>query len=164
MANKQQQDAEAHLRAFVETRVAEYQGKYAKQLAEATEHNKRLNDAGDMPELPGQGISARSIVGKAFVILGVEYDQSAFADKEYARITCVFVDDPDQEYTVNAGGGYVLNQLHRMGPEVHEGLWKFRELLSLNGQPVKRFNGYYPLVLDYANRSDSSVVESEPAF
>jgi hypothetical protein len=133
-------------------------------LDAAREHNKALFRNGNLPELPGQGdrIPLRECIGHSFVIKQVEFDASRFREgDEWARLTVVFEDDPGVERTITAGGAYVVNQLRRI-PEgdLPSYLWTARELLSLKGKPIEQFNGYYPLVLDYANRPDQAVAES----
>jgi hypothetical protein len=131
----------------------------------AKEHNKALFSSGKTPELPGQGhaIPLRQCIGQPFAIKLVEFDASKYRDsEEYARLTVVFESDPTVERTVTASGKYVMNQLRKMSEdELTAYVWTVRELHSLKGKPIQAFQGYYPIVLDYADRPGQDDEESD---
>ena len=137
-------------------------------IAAAKRQNELLYATGNTPELPGQTdrIPARDAVGREFVIRSVEIHDSEFKDgAQYALMSVVFVDEPDCERVISAGGGYLVPQLKRTAPEeLQSHVWTVRELKELKGKSVPKFQNLYPLVIDYANRPDANLVDADITF
>ena len=139
----------------------------AAQIVAARQQNELLMQSGNANDLPGLGswIPAREAIGRNFLICDVTFNDSAFKDdSKYAVLTVVFEDEPNQKQTISAGGAYLLNQLRRMEAELTSHLWTIHELKQLRDKPVQKFNGLYPLVIDFAGRLDTSYVEADNPF
>jgi hypothetical protein len=102
----------------------------------------------------------RDLIGRRFLIRAVTWHPSRFdKDGQFALVEVELEEAPGQLVKYATSRAWVTRQLQRLTPEECELVYTVRELTD-----ERPFNGYYPLVLDYAlDMRGSQASGREPA-
>jgi hypothetical protein len=119
-------------------------------FAERTQTMREQHAQGGLRGLPGQQSDKlgrlRDLIGRRFVIHQIEWQESHFdKDGQFAILTVELEEAPDERAKYATSGAWVTRQLQRFTPADRQLIYTVRELTD-----ERPFNGYYPLVLDYA--------------